>query len=132
MFPLLRISNGSNQPMAESVIGDNDEVSLPFTAPADGIYQLQIDELTDRGGPQFVYNVEISETPFRLSLKNVPESQFRPVLPTGDGALAIDLTCERFGYNDPISLSLDPVPPGVEVFQSVIAPGRPSIECSSR
>jgi hypothetical protein len=119
-YPLLRLYDSQHKLLAESPVSDTDEFLLAHTFPADGLYHLAVEDLTRSGGSQYVYRVDISDTPFTLNLKNAQETQFRLTTPAGDGAFAIDIQCQRYGYDGPIDLMWEPAPAGLALYNARI------------
>jgi hypothetical protein len=117
----LRILDKAGKQIAESPVTESDEPVLSFTPPADGTYNLAIEELAGRGGTDFVYAVECKTgLQFSLLLKNDKNNRLRYSLSAG-GAFYLDVQCQRAGYDGPITLALDSQRPGWQVFNNVIA-----------
>ncbi len=118
---MLRLMNAAGNQVAESPITDSDEPVLNFTIPEDGTYQLTVEELAGRGGPDYAYGVEGRTGPqFTLSLKNDASNRIRHSLSAGDGAFHLDVQCQRFAYDGPITLDIDSDRSGWQVFNRVI------------
>lgn len=118
---MLRLQNAAGSQIAESPIADSDEPLLNFTIPEDGTYRLSVEELAGRGGPDYTYAVRARTGPqFTLALKNDANNRIRHTLPPGGGAFHLDVQCQRFAYDGPISLAVDSNRPGWQVFNSVI------------
>ncbi|HZT81169.1 MAG TPA: PPC domain-containing protein, partial [Gemmataceae bacterium] len=98
--------------------------SLHFTPPADGTYQVRVEErFRHRGGPDFAYRLRATPAPasrdFRLSLDS-------DALSVNRGQQAkLKVTAERLGdFNEPIALAVDGLPPGVSATNTTIAAGQ--------
>ncbi|MEO6810461.1 MAG: PPC domain-containing protein [Isosphaeraceae bacterium] len=77
---------------------------LPFTAPADGDYRVQVRDLHGRGGPRFAYLLSIAapRPEARLALK-ATQFTLKPGKP-----IDIPITVERLaGFDGTIEISLD-------------------------
>jgi hypothetical protein len=117
----LRVLDANNKQVAESPVTDSDEPALNYSLPADGTYKLAVEELIGRGGPEFTYAVECRTGPqFSLALKNDKNNRTRYALPEG-GAFYLDVQCQRFGYDGPISLAIDSPRAGWRTFNHTIA-----------
>jgi len=82
-----------------------EEELLVFTAPDDGTYRLEVEDLLARGGPTYVYRVEAMPGPlFGLVLKNDPNTKSSHVMAPG-GAQFADVQVVRNGYDGAIDLS---------------------------
>ena len=94
-----------------------DEGRLDFTAPADGEYAWMVADLTQRGGPEFVYRVEAARfaPSFQLALDvdkvDVPQQ----------GWLVMKVTAARSGYDGPIELAVHGLPDKCEISGETIA-----------
>lgn len=93
--------------LAESPVSDADEETLVYAVPEDGVYLLAVEDLLRRGGPEFVYHVAVEPVaPFRIVMKPDKAQRARFVV-AKNGALAIDVTVARNGYDGPIQLSVE-------------------------
>jgi Bacterial pre-peptidase C-terminal domain len=116
----LRLLDSAGKQLAESPVTDSDEPMLSFNPPADGAYQLAVEELVGRGGGDFTYAVECRAGPqFTLSLKNDKLNRLRYAT-AGGGAFTLDVQCQRTSYDGPIRLSIDAPRAGWQVFNNVI------------
>lgn len=103
----MRVYNADGQQLAETAVNDQDEWNLSFKAPADGVYNVMVEDLLRRGGNEHAYRVEIEpQVGFQLAIKNEPTTKLKFQAPLGDGGLALTVQCDRQGYNGPIQLSL--------------------------
>jgi hypothetical protein len=118
---VLRVSDAAGKQLAESPVTQSDEPVLSFNPPADGNYRLAVEELIGRGGSGFVYAVECRTGPqFSLLLKNDKNSRVRFNV-AGGGAIALDVQCQRFGYDGPITLDLESPQSGWQLINRTIA-----------
>src|SRR5262249_33880602 len=93
---------------------------LTFNPPADATFRLAVEELVGRGGPDFVYAVECRIGPqFSLLLKNDKANRLKYSVPSG-GAFALDVQCQRAGYDGPIALEIDSAKSGWQLVNNVI------------
>ncbi|HEY2840632.1 MAG TPA: hypothetical protein VGJ26_15860 [Pirellulales bacterium] len=119
---VLSIRKESGEQLAASDDRPNTtDPGLDFKVP-DGVDKLvvAVKDLLDRGGPQFIYRLEVAaaDTPdFRLTL-----FEDRHQTPRG-GAELVRVRAERSGYNGPIKLAINGLPPGVRVANDEIPAG---------
>lgn len=126
----LRLLNSAGKQLAESAVTDADEPALAFTAPEAGDYQLTVSELAGRGGADYSYAVEVRTGPqFALTLKNDKNNRIKHAVPPGGGALALDVQCQRAGYDGPIRLAVDSPRSGWQVFNSTIPAKANEVKC---
>jgi hypothetical protein len=101
---------------------------LAYTAPADGTYRVLLRDLygTNRGGPEFVYRLEIRapEPDFRVVV--VPDHRQgrnpdRQQVPQG-GRMEWMIYAQRRGYNGEIQVEARGLPPGVTMEPLVFGP----------
>lgn len=93
--------------VAESAVTDQDEPTLDVTFPESGKYQLRCFDILGRGGPTYVYCVELQpKDTFALSLKADAKSAEQKLLEETSGAIAWDLVIQRLGYDGPIVLNI--------------------------
>jgi Bacterial pre-peptidase C-terminal domain len=117
----LRLRDAGGKQLAESPVTDSDEPALSFSPPADGTFQLAVEELAGRGGSDFTYAVECRTGPqFALLLKNDKNNRLRYSLPSG-GAFTLDVQCQRAGYDGPITLGIESPRSGWQLINNVIA-----------
>lgn len=96
------------------------EGSVTVKFPEDGDYFLVVEDLSQRGGPNYAYRVAIAPAgkPFTLGVSsdtcNVPAG----------GAVGLTVNSTRQGYNGPIEVSVKGLPDGFTASKSVIGPGR--------
>lgn len=103
--------------LVESEDAGTDDALLNVTFPADGDYQLQCSDLFNRGGPQFAYRVEVSETP--IAGFSVAVNADALNIPAG-GTVNVPIVATRAGYTGPIQLAAVDLPPGVTSVPTVI------------
>ncbi len=118
----LRVLGPDGKQLAESPINENDEPALSLVAPADGDYQLVVQEIVGFGGPDYTYRVEArTGSSFALRQKYVAKQPAKLVFPASAGS-ARDLTveCVRDGYDGPITLSVESPRTGWQVYNNVI------------
>uniref|UniRef100_A0A7C4LJ05 Peptidase C-terminal archaeal/bacterial domain-containing protein n=1 Tax=Schlesneria paludicola TaxID=360056 RepID=A0A7C4LJ05_9PLAN len=96
------------------------EGSMTVKFPADGDYVLVVEDLSQRGGPNFAYRVAITPAPqpFQLVVSSDTSN-----VPAG-GAVGFTVTAARQGYNGPIEISVSGLPEGFSASRTVIGPGR--------
>jgi hypothetical protein len=101
----LRIENADGKIVAEANVTGAGEAGITNTFGADGVYHLVVEELTGRGGPDFVYRVAAQAyAGFALSTE-VERLEVSP-----GGSVELKVTAARRDFTGPITLSL--VTPG--------------------
>ena len=91
-----------------------------FDPPADGEYQVRIKDARGLGGPTFAYRLTVR--PPRPSFK----VRFNPTAPTvhKGGSALVNISADRLdGYDGPIAVRLDNLPPGLSAPATVIEAG---------
>jgi len=94
---------------------------LHFTAPSDGEYLLRIRDVQGLGGENYPYRLTVrrARPDFRLTVN--PRN---PNVPVG-GSMAVTVTAFRMdGFNGPIAVSLEDLPPGLRATRGTIGPGQ--------
>jgi Bacterial pre-peptidase C-terminal domain len=119
---------GKELARADSAANGQLDPSLRFTAPIDGTYHVRVAErFRQRGGSDFAYRLRIAPPSaardFRLTLATDALSLNR-----GQQA-KLKVTAERLGgFNEPIVLTLDGLPPSVTATSTTIPPSQSSVE----
>jgi hypothetical protein len=92
-----------------------------WSPPADGTYAIEIRDLLQRGGSEFVYFLKISraEPRFELTL----DTDKTELTPGTRGVIFVN-TVRRNGFAGDISLAIDGLPAGVTAFCSLIPAGQ--------
>ncbi len=112
-------------------VANNDDSGMPdsyvrFRAPADDEYVLSICDHLNRGGPEFVYRVELAPVAPRLTMQLPERVTFvdvtAPVPRANRFALLIGAKREDFG--GPVDVQLEGLPPGVTADIVSIADGQ--------
>jgi hypothetical protein len=116
----LKVLSKEGKQLAESPVTESDEPVLSFIPPADGIYQLVVEELAGRFGGDFAYAVECELAPqFSLALKNDKNNRLKYAVPSG-GAFYVDVQRQRSGYDGPIALAVESSRPGWQLINAAI------------
>lgn len=118
----LKLLNAAGGTVGEAAITENEEEPLSVVVPDEGVYKLQVSDLTGRGGSDYSYRIEARPgSSFSLALKNDPKVNKRLFsIPRDGGAFTLDVTVARNGYDGPISLSIDSTRSGWQVMNNVI------------
>ncbi|MCX5662445.1 MAG: PPC domain-containing protein [Planctomycetota bacterium] len=118
---VLTVTNASG-----GVLASNDDAhgspdsGLRFTAPDDGDYCLEVRDHLDKGGPDFVYRVEITAPAPSLGLEipdvGLYDSQNRKwiAVPKGNRAMAM-MTVSRENVGGDVVISSEDLPAGVKI-----------------
>jgi hypothetical protein len=90
---------------------------LDFVAPQDGDYILHLKDVRDLGGPDYAYRLTIKDASPDFRLEADPEN---PNIPRG-GAVPITVVADRLpGYEGPIDIQVQDLPPGVTAARATI------------
>ena len=119
---VLRVTNAAGSQVGQAEAVGSVESTLPVTFPSDGDYVLEVRELNHRGGPRYVYHVEVlpSGPPFTLSAKTDSLN-----VPLG-GTAVVTVTAVRLGYTGPISVRAEGLPAGITSVPTTIGAVRPA------
>ena len=92
-----------------------------WSPPADGTYAIEIRDLLQRGGPEFVYFLKITraEPRFELAL-DTDKTELSP----GTSGVVFVSCLRKNGFDGEISLSVDGLPPKVTAFCGRIPAGQ--------
>lgn len=119
----MRVLNAANAAVVATTPSEAEEELLVFTAPDDGVYRLEIDDLLGRGGPTYVYRVEVTPGPlFNLVLKNDPNTKFVHLMTPG-GAQFADVQVQRNDYAGAIELTPLCARAGFRLYPATIPAG---------
>ncbi len=90
--------------LAECGAAPGEDEYLTYAFGEDGVYRLAIEELTQRGGPEYTYRVAVSPAAgFALAIK-ADNGRYQFLAPRG-GVMAVDVQCQRDGFNGPVRLA---------------------------
>ena len=113
----LRVLKADGGQVAEAEDTGGDEGVLDFTAPADGVYRLLVEDLLRRGGAEYVYRVAISNRISPASpWRSRPKSSTRRRL----ASLWRRSPAARRDYEGPIALSVEGAGEGLVVAGNTI------------
>lgn len=115
----MRLYNAAGGVLVEAEDAAGEEGAINYTFPADGVYRLMVEDLLQRGGPEFAYRIEIAPYQPGFSLA-VDADKFDA--PKG-GVFTTKVTAVRRDYKGPITLSVAGVD-GCTVAGNVIAEGK--------
>ena len=118
--PVLIIADDKGAPLATSDDVAGADPELRWSAPADGIYQLQIRDHRARGGPALIYRIEVDRPRPTISASIERIDARRPQLlqsiPIPRGSrFAVMMRAERQDVAGEVRFSLPTLPPGVTV-----------------
>jgi hypothetical protein len=117
---VLKLLNAKGAKLVEADDSGMTDAAISYTFPADGDYQLVVQDLEGRGGPEFAYRIEVTAAvaPFSVSsaadVLNVPAG----------GTAAVNVVASRRGYNGPIQITVTGLPEGITAIPTAIGPGR--------
>lgn len=96
---------------------------LDFVAPEDGDYILHLKDVRDLGGQDFAYRLSVRSASPDYRLEADPEN---PNIPRG-GSVPISVRADRLpGYEGPIEIQVQDLPPGVTAAGAKIPAGQTS------
>jgi hypothetical protein len=131
--PVLEVLNAKGGSVSRNDdSGGTPDSSLRYRIPADGEYFVKVTDQLKRGGPAFVYRVEVAEVAPSVTLF-IPdtarydyETRKSIVVPRGNRFAALfNLTRDNFG--DELRLSFPNLPAGIRVFAEPVARGQTAL-----
>ncbi|MGC1274461.1 MAG: PPC domain-containing protein [Planctomycetaceae bacterium] len=118
--PVLVIMNAKGGGLASADDSGGPDAAIDFSVPEDGEYVLSIRDHLQRGGPEYVYRVEITPQAAGLSL-SIPRVQLyqqtrqQIVVPRG-GRFGVLVNATRRNFGGKIVIEPDKLPPGVTMI----------------
>jgi hypothetical protein len=103
--------------------GFGKDSNLVFDPPATGEYTVRLRDVSGMGGPLFAYRLTLRKPrpDFRLSI-----SPRNPNVPAG-GAIPLTVTAQRLdGFDGPIDITLQDLPPGLKATAGQVGKGQVS------
>ena len=102
----LRVYDAAGKTLKETAVNDQDEWSVDFAAPADGVYYLMAEDLLHRGGSDYSYRVAAKLAgDYELAIKHDAATKLQLLSPQ-NAAVAIPVQCIRQGFAGPVKLEL--------------------------
>ncbi len=96
---------------------------LDFVAPADGDYILHLKDVRGLEGPDYAYRLSVQDAHPDYRLEAEPDNLN---IPRG-GSIPVSVTADRLpGYEGPIEIEVQGLPPGVTAGRTVIPAGQTS------
>jgi hypothetical protein len=101
---------------------------LRFTPPVDGEYLIAIDDQLGRGGPDYVYRIEVTKaTPSVTTSLMIPQLDKETILqtisvPRGNRYASV-IRIYRNDFDGPLRLTCPDLPPGVKMIANPVAAG---------
>jgi hypothetical protein len=121
LHPVVRIKDGDGKELAANNDTIGRDSRLSFTAPAAGDYFVEVRGLGPQSGDGYFYRLRLTDPPQPdFSLAVTPDN---PSVPAG-GSVAVTLTARRTGYNGPIVLRFENLPPGVTAAEVSLREGQ--------
>jgi hypothetical protein len=117
----LRVLDAAGKEIAANDDAVGKDARLEFTAPAAGVYTLEVRNVGEATGPDCFYRLAVrrAEPDFKVML-----SDDRLHVGAG-GTTAVTVTAERLhGFDGPITITAEALPKGAVCRGGVIAPGR--------
>lgn len=100
------------------------DAKLTFRAPADGRYTLLARDVHGRGGDEFVYHLRIEEA---LPDFEIVGKYYYAMMGPGTRALWYAVVTRTNGFEGPIELKVEGLPPGVTQTPITVPPGMTSV-----
>ena len=115
-------------------VGSNDDTGGPdsvlaFTAPEDGEYLIEIYDHLLRGGPDYVYRVEVTSFKPGLTLGLPERVRYKPItisVPQGN-RMGVMVSARREGLSSELELALQDLPEGISVAPLTIPAGQSTL-----
>lgn len=117
--PVLAVLDAAGKTLTEVDDTRGKDPRLAWTAPSDGTFGLQLRDLHSRGGPEFGYVLQVRPAEPDFSLRCDPDK-----VNVGPGArTTVFVLAEREGgFDGPITVEWERLPPGVSASPLVIPP----------
>src|SRR5438093_832514 len=97
---------------------------ITFTAPATGTYYIRVADVRNLGGEDFAYRLTVRDpAPDYL----VTANPTNPNIPEGSQAAVEVSTLRMEGFEGPIQVAFEELPPGIEGTSGTIQPGEDSV-----
>jgi hypothetical protein len=107
----IKILHPDGRMLAESPVNEASEWRFDFVSPEDSIYTILVEELLQRGGPEYVYAIQIDVSGYvTAALKGDANARDRILLPGNTGVFPIDVILDRFGYEGPVQFQAQNLP----------------------
>ncbi len=121
---VLTVFDAKGQQLAQADDTNGPDAALNFTPPAEARYLVSIkDRIAQRGGPEYAYRLHVAvgedkpAVPFALRVS-------ADIINVDRGAqVNLRIDAQRFGFNEPIELSCENLPPGVALAGTTIGQG---------
>ena len=125
--PVLTLYGGDGKQIATNDDQGGPDSAVPFTASADGDYELQIRDHLHKGGVGFVYRIEFNTVKPSVythipAYDREPRDQIRQwiVVPKGN-RFATWIRTNRQGFSGAVNLSFEGLPEGITVHADPVA-----------
>lgn len=117
----ITLYNSQGKPIAENDDAREKDSLLDIRLPEAGDYLLEIRDLDERGGPDFVYRLMITPPPADFKLFAAPD---RLKLPS-KGTASLEVRVQReWGFNGEVQVRVEGLPLGITATPSVIPEGQ--------
>ncbi|WP_153555319.1 DUF1549 domain-containing protein [Roseimaritima sediminicola] len=118
----MRLRSAAGEVVAETAVDNSDEWRFDYTFAEDAVYELEVSDLLQRGGPSVGYWIDVLPAgSFEIALKADAKTAEKFWLEPTNGGCAIDLQISRFGYDGPIEVRWPDPPPGLRLVNPRIA-----------
>ncbi len=116
---VLEILNAKGVQLAGNDTSHSQEASLTYVVPADGDYTLRVRDLNSKGGPSFVYYVEMEETRPDFSLRVDPD---KAMIGPGSSAAWYVHVLRTGGFAGPVAVEVKGLPNEITATSVTISP----------
>jgi Bacterial pre-peptidase C-terminal domain len=118
---VLKLLNGAGKELAADDDGAGIDPRLVYEFPVAGDYFLQVRSVDGQGGDEYFYRLRIGAGGPDFALVTTPSS---PNVGRGSAARLTVRATRWGGFDGPIALRVEGLPPGVHASSGVIRPGR--------
>jgi hypothetical protein len=120
----MKLLDPMGKQVAATAVDSSDEWAFEHTFTESGEYRLEVSDLLRRGGDDFTYWIEIAPADtVTVALKADAAAREDFILQPESGALAVDLTINRFGYAGPLEVQLLPPSESLKILNPAILEG---------
>jgi hypothetical protein len=116
---VIEVFNAKGVPVAVNDTSHGQEASLVYKVPADGDYTVRIRDLNSKGGPSFVYYLEIDEARPDFTVRVDPD---KAMIGPGSSAAWYVQVARLNGFAGPVEVEVRGLPEGMNASPLTIAP----------
>ena len=121
LSPSLTLLNAAGEVLANNAgVGGRRNAIIDYSFSEPGEYAVRIEDIAGKGGPAYLYHLDIRPTVPDFAISVTPDNP--NIGKGGTGLLEVTLQ-RRVGFTEPILLSVENLPPGVNASESAILSG---------